>query len=151
MGRYSDAPRGERIDGQSDPAAAIAQHWPPDGPHTTEAVRSAAEAFAEIARYLARSTMRPDAFPHAGDVYAVLAELRSGIGRLDQTLAQVSSHTAAFADDPALYDDRGPAHDPARAVREVQGGLDAARVALGPVLAALDSAHSSAGHLGHRA
>lgn len=34
-------------------------------------------------------------------------------------------------------------------VRELQGGLDAARVALGPLVEALAAAHGASGHLGH--
>ena len=36
-------------------------------------------------------------------------------------------------------------------VRELQGGLDAARVALGPLVEALAAAHSASAHLGHNA
>jgi hypothetical protein len=139
----------DRFNGGLDVDTLIATFWHRDGPHTPDTVASAALGIDELTHYLARATFGPSVLPHGSDVYVLVRELRSALGRLDQVLDQVSARTAALATDPTLYDDRHDGRDPAATVRELHGGLDGARVALGPLLAALGAAHNAAGHLGH--
>lgn len=139
------------VDGGPDVHAILAEFWHPDGPHSPDSVASAALAIDELTRYLARATIPASTtLPHAGDVYRLVSELRSALGRLDQVLEQTSRRMAAITADGGIYDDRRDGRDPADTAREAQGGLDAARVALGPVLDALGAAHRASGHLGHR-
>lgn len=135
-----------------DPEALISTFWHPDGPYSRALVTAAADAMDRLAHYLARATAPwvGGRLPHGADLYRLVGELRSTLGRLDQVLDQVAHRAGEMAGDPTLYDDRGPTRDPADTARELQGALDAARVALGPLAVALGAAHSASGHLGHR-
>ncbi|GAA4554773.1 hypothetical protein GCM10023175_53490 [Pseudonocardia xishanensis] len=149
--RYGPGMPDELLDdeGHPDASAIIGKFWHRDGPHTPESVRSAALAIDELTHYLARATWRRHVLPSGPALYEFVGELRSAIGRLDQVLDQAARHAGALVDDPTLYDDRRDGRDPAQTAREVQGGLDAARVVLGPVAEALGQTHSASGHLGH--
>lgn len=138
-----------KVDGDPDVDAIIAEFWHPDGPHSPKSVASAALAIDELTRYLARATIHASTLPHASDVYRLVSELRSALGRLDQVLEQTSQRVAAITADGGIYDDRRGDRGPADTARQAQGGLDAARVALGPVLDALGGARRASGHLGH--
>lgn len=129
--------------------ALIATFWHRDGPHSADSVASAALAIDELTHYLARATLHSDVLPQGGDLYRVVSELRSALSRLDQVLDQMSTRAEQIAHDPTLYDDRRDGRDPADTAYEAQGGLDAARPALGQLLAALGQAHNASGHLGH--
>ncbi len=135
---YSDGPNVEAI---------IGTWWHRDGPHSADRIVAAGLAIDELTHYLARATST--ATLPGPRVYRLISELRSALGRLDQVAGQLSTRIGQLAEDPTLYDDRGRDHDPAVTAREAQGGLDAARVALGPLTAALAAAHSASGHLGH--
>lgn len=143
-----------RWDDGLDPEALIGTFWHPDGPYSRDLVATAADAMDRLAHYLARATAPwvGGRLPHGSDVYRLVGELRSALGRLDQVLDQTSRRAEELAADPTLYDDRDrdrAQRDPADTARELQGALDAARVALGPLMDALGAAHSASGHLGH--
>lgn len=129
--------------------ALIATFWHRDGPHAPESVATAALAVDELTHYLARATSDRGSMPSGPDVYRLISELRSALGRLDQVLDQTAGHVAALANDPALYDDRRDGRPAAHTAEQARGALDAARTTLGPLLAALDAAHNASGHLGH--
>lgn len=129
--------------------ALIATFWHRDGPHSADSVVSAALAMDELAHYLARATFSSKVLPQGGDMYRLISELRSALGRLDQVFAQMSTRAEQIAHDETLYDDRRDGRDPADTAFEVQGGLDGARPPLGQLLAALGQAHNASGHLGH--
>lgn len=134
-----------------DAGALVGTFWHRDGPHSPDSVASAALGVDQLFHYLARATA-PWAganLPRGSDVYRLVGELRSALGHLDQVLDQTSIRAGELADDPTLYDDRRDGRDPADTAREMQGALDTARVALGPLLDALGAAHAAAGHLGH--
>lgn len=136
---YTDGPNVEAI---------IGTWWHRDGPHSGDRIEAAGLASDELAHYLARATLHADQLP-APRVYRLVGELRSALDWLDQVLDQLSTRAAQLADDPTLYDDRGRGVDAADTAFEVQGGLDAARPALGQLLAALAQALNASGHLGH--
>lgn len=137
--------RGDWSD-EIDAEKVIHTFWYPDGPHSSDTIVSAAAAIDYLTHYLARATFRgPTKGPR---LYRVVGELSSAVGRLDQVLDQLSRHAGNLATDRTLYDDRRdrPASVTAG---DLQGALDAARVALGPLAAAFRAAHSASGHLGH--
>jgi hypothetical protein len=137
------------LDGEPEVEAIIGTFWHRDGPHSRTRTAAAALAVAELTHYLARATAHPETLQYGPDVYRLIFELRSALGRLDQVLDQASSRMAGLAEGGGLYDDRGDGRDAASTAREVQGGLDAARVSLGGLLDALGTAHRASGHLGH--
>jgi hypothetical protein len=133
-----------------DPERLVGTFWHVDGPHDADTVQSAAAAIDALTHYLARSTApwAGNVLDHGPYVYRTVGELSSALGRFDQVLDQLSQAVAALAADPTMYDDRRdrPAE---RTAGELQGALDAARVALGPLAAAMRDAHSASSHLGH--
>lgn len=126
----------------------IAEHWHRDGPHSVESVASAALAVDALLHYLARATWDQATMPRGGDIYRVVGELRSGLGRLDQVLEQMGRHAYALSSDPGLYDDRRDGRDPRRTAKEAAAHLGRVREGLSGVLADLDAAHSAVAHLG---
>lgn len=140
-------------DGHPDAEAIADTYWPPDGPHSRESVTAAAATIDRLTRYLARATSpwaRPPALRYGSDLYALIGELRSALGTLDQVFAQASERAGQLVDDPTLYDDRRDGHEAADTARDTQGALDAARVALGALAEKIADAHQAAGHLGHK-
>jgi hypothetical protein len=133
-------------------AAIMGTWWHPDGPYSSERIIAAGLALDELTHYLARATLYPGVLNHGPQLYRLLGELRSGLGRLDQILDQLSERATDLAGDPTLYDDRSTRtrrRDPADTAREIAGSLDAARLALGPLTQALGAAHNASAHLGH--
>lgn len=136
-------------DGHPDAPAIISTFWHRDGPHTAAQVAAAALAVDELTHYLARATWCRTSMPAGSDMCRIISELRSALGHLDQVFDQMSRHAGTLADDPTLYDDRHDGRDPADTAREMQGGLAAARLTLGPLVAATAAAHNTSSHLGH--
>src|SRR5262249_23856421 len=134
-----------------DPDQVIRTGWPTDGPYTAQRTVTAAQAAAELVRYLAYATRPAGGLPQPADTYDLL---RAGRGRLDQRpqpLAQPGRRFAvlAAAPDAALTDPAHPAdpQDPAEAAQTVVGGLAAAARAVAGVSARLSPAHIQAGRL----
>ncbi|MEV1295910.1 hypothetical protein [Pseudonocardia sp. NPDC049635] len=131
--------------GRSSTATTSSPRWPYDGPRDPELNAAAAVALSELVRYLNNTTRYPGALGSPAAVVQLVATLESAAARLDQLLAHVAGHLPeAFT----LYDDRGD-RSGADTCREVAGALDQARVALGPVVAALAAAAQAGNHLGH--
>lgn len=120
--------------GAPDAHVLIGDYWPADGPHSRESVAAAALGVDELAHYLARATAPwgagPGVLRYGPDVYRVIGELRSAMGRLDQVLDQIAQRAAALADDPTLYDDRRDGTDPDATARLAAAALTDARKAL---------------------
>ncbi len=68
----------------------IGDYWPNDGPHSPSSVAAAALGIDELTHYLARATAPwgagPTVLRTGPDIYRVVADLRSAVGRLDQVL-----------------------------------------------------------------
>lgn len=140
-------------DGAPDAHVLIGDYWPADGPHSRESVAAAALGIDKLAHYLARATAPwgagPQVLAQGGDLYRLVGELRSAIGRLDQVLDQAAQRAGHLTEDPTLYDDRRDGRDPAATARELEGALSHARLDVGTLSTSLSAAHSAAAHLGH--
>jgi hypothetical protein len=86
------------------PDEVVQQHWPYDGPHSDATMASAAQAIAELVRYLnnAAWSVKLD----GPGLYSVLSPLAGGLLSLDQLLGQLHAAAHSLVDDPTLYDDR---------------------------------------------
>lgn len=125
----------------------VGQHWPVDGPRDGDTVADAANAVAELVRYLNHATR--SGLHWAADVDAVLAGLGEAMHGLPQVLAQLATFTARQATTPGLYDDRGRVAAATAAVLAEK--LGTARGAAGRLATALDAARKHSSHLGNRA
>jgi hypothetical protein len=135
--------------GHPDASAIVAEFWYRNGLHSVESVASAVLALSGLSDYLARATWHRGVLPYGIDLCHFVGEMRYVVRRLDEVFDQVSSHAANLATELTAYDNNG--RNPADTARQVQGGLDAARVALGPLTDALEVAHSASTHLGYDA
>ena len=141
-----------RWNDELDVEALIGTFWHRDGPHDAESIKTAALGVDELLHYLARATApwEGNTLPNASDLYRVVGELRSGLGRLEQVLDQLFDRAGKLAEDPSLYDDRRSEVYPAgMTALAMQRALDTARAALVPLQTGLSDAHRAAGHLGH--
>lgn len=145
-------PHGEHGDGSTvDGAAVVDRYWPYDGPHTPETAAAAAEAIADLVRYVNNATGPGNVthtLPHASHVYGVLGSLDTAIGGLWQLAGNLLWASVNHAADPTLYDDRRdrPALDTAG---KLDTALDRLREQFATVAATVDAARAHSAHLGH--
>src|SRR6266568_3866145 len=115
----------------------------PDGPHSPEDTRRAADGMAECVRYLNYATGH-----HAGqglawpaDAYDVLGALYTGTGRMDQLFTQLARWLDRQAAAGRLEDDHGA--DPRDATESAGQALAAAARASAHLTAALEAAQAA--------
>jgi hypothetical protein len=138
----------QEIDGEQ----LVAETWPKDGPHSPEALSSAADALYELVRYLNYATDRSGTtLPYAGYGYRLTGNLAGAAGMQPQLYHQLGRWAASLADDPRLrhYEHRD---DPSVATRETltasNAFAEAARLAE-QLQAALGAAQSALSPLEH--
>jgi len=73
-------------------------HLNPDGPHSDDYTRYAANAFAETIRVLNYATRTTDGITYPSTVHDVLGSLRTGMQRMEQLLRQLGPHLSRFED-----------------------------------------------------
>lgn len=132
----------------SDAQGIVERYWPYDGPHDDETVTSAAEAAAEMTRYLANATRNPATLPYLSTVGDVLDGLGLAVSRLDQIGRQLAHVVERHADSGELYDDRADRLGNQTA-NELAAELAAVRAAATQLADRVAAAAQSANHLGH--
>jgi hypothetical protein len=128
----------------SDGCEEVRRRWPYHGPYDQERTIEAAEAIAELVRYLNNATEEPDAVLHPNTVGGVLSPMAAatrGLERLLHQIPELLDLTAANAGDDRR--DR-----PARAtISEVLAELAGAGVAADVLAERLERAARHASHL----
>jgi hypothetical protein len=81
----------------------------PDGPHSADYTRHAAQAFAEAVRVLNYATRTRDGVPRPATLNSVLGDLAAGAQRMDQALRQLAERLTDFVGTGQLADVSG--HD----------------------------------------
>lgn len=125
-----------RIDG----VQLINDNWPLNGPHTPDSLISAAQAVAELYRYLAHATIgdAEQAVPNIPDTYPAFGALTTAARSNQQALQQLATRLDHFADfDPNIRHDEGDDTEGNRAAAML---IDAAEY--------LRAASSAAGQMG---
>lgn len=82
----------------------VEERWPLHGPYTPQLAEAAAEALAQLVRYLNYATGQgaPEALPYASHGYTVTGSLRAAANLHTQLLAQLSEWAGRLAADPTL-------------------------------------------------
>lgn len=134
----------------SDPVDVIHRQWPYDGPHDRDTVASAAEATAELIRYLNNATRSANALDSAAAVHDVLSRLGGAAHGLDQLLRQLGAALHRHAEhDPGLYDDRD-GHQGGDTAQDAAEQLQQARQPAAQLAERLDAALARTTYLGSR-
>lgn len=125
----------------------IDKAWPYDGPHSTESVISAAEAIADLVRYMNNATRTPGRLPYAGDVYTVLGHLTTMTRRLPQLVTQLKAATDQHWDSTTVYDTEGGC--PQDLLGDCSAGFDALSASIADLTNGLADVHAMIGQVGH--
>lgn len=109
-----------------------------------------AERAAEAVRSLNHLTLVPPTpatvgWEHVGDLYRVMAEVRTLVDRLPQTLGQMVSHLERSAE--SYEADSGTDLSPEAVVANAAAALEAARCCIGEAARHLDVAQGEISHL----
>ncbi|MGW5384007.1 hypothetical protein [Nocardia sp. NPDC003963] len=129
-----------------DGEAAVAAHWPVDGPHSGDALGEAMLALQHLIRYANHATLDAPAraVPEPQDAATIVRRLGDMLGGLPQLCDQLAHRAERFAADPALCAADTVAHAPgvqaaiaAEALRELAAATarlrDLARAAASPL------------------
>lgn len=132
--------------------AWVDQAFPYDGPHSPTSVVAAAEAVAQLVRYLANAT-RTVHLP-APDLSATLRDLGVAVSRYDQVIRQLGDGLRFLDEHPEhgeLYSDTDN-YTPGELVGRIRADLldGRARANVEGLRFPLDNAANAASHLGHR-
>lgn len=112
----------------------------PDGPHSDDYTRHAAQAMAEAVRVLNHATRHPDGVTAPNTVHDVLSNMQDAVTRLDQLIEQLYKRLNGMYAAGRLNDDSG------YPVRQLQAALKALVAAREPgrlLAMQLDQAHQA--------
>lgn len=131
------------------PEAVVEEYWPYDGPHTADTVIAAADAVAQLTRYLNNATRGTD-IP-APDLYEATSHLTAAADGLDQLCGEFATHARRHMQNRALrHEDYREDSIQARATAaDAAAAFDAARPAVANLRAHLARAQDTLSHLYH--
>lgn len=112
----------------------------PDGPHSDDHTRQAAQALAETVRVLNHATRHPDGVTDPATINAVLGDLRDTVARLDQLLEQLYRRLNGMYATGRLNDTGG---HPARELQVALTALADSRQAARPLASHLTVAYGA--------
>ncbi|WP_280420880.1 hypothetical protein [Nocardia carnea] len=131
-----------------DGEAAVAAHWPVDGPHSADDFAQAMLALQHLIRYANHATLDagPRVTPDPQDAATIVRRLGDALGGLPQLCDQLAHRADHFAADPALHAADIVTHEPgvqaaiaAEALRELAAATARLRDLAGAAASALDT------------